>query len=539
MRGKLKPVSLIVLLAVATVLLPSQSVRADSLVGHWRFDETVAGDAADDVGDNDAVDHGNPAPSTDVPSGLDFADPRSIELDGPDYYTLERPVQDDFTICAWFKTSVVGNGTDHFVLAPILESETGGVASDFGFGIDSNGHLAYGNGDGSEDVTVSTDGAVNDNAWHHGCVTRNGTTGLAKLYVDGALDNFDTLPAGTLDSNGAAVIGNGTDGATSFVGKIDDLRTYDYILTASAIEQLYEGQDNVTPDMQCAAPQSSATTITMNCDLAVEDDVELGPVTWEARYTIEGEDDYTDVEMVDNTTGEITFTGLTPSTSYQVELRPNTNLGQLDWGYQIIATAGSNNDEDDDGIDDLDELAGPTDGDANLDNILDSLQAHVATFVSPINDKYVTLESDEDCPIVTASLVSETRNDAADSFYSYPLGLMHFVLECEEEGATASIRQLYHNADFDNFDARKYDEESDSYRTIENAHIQANESDDWEYVQLSYNVTDGGSLDQDGIEDGVIIDPAGLGISIGSPNTGVRSPADDFMRAFLPLHHDL
>ena len=48
-------------------------------------------------------------------------------------------------------------------------------------------------------------------------------------------------------------------------------------------------------------------------------------------------------------------------------------------------------------------------------------------------------------------------------------------------------------------------------------------------LQLTYNVTDGGPLDEDGLANGVIVDPVGLAAvpttSTLAPDTGYGSPA--------------
>ncbi len=176
------------LLGLGFFLCAGQTVFASlDPVGYWKFDETSAGvNAADSIGTNVGVPSGNPTPSTDVPD-VDFTDTGSMSFNGTNYFTINRPVQDDFTICAWIKTTSTGGGTNHWQSAPIMDSEVGGLANDFGFGIGNGGKLLYGNG-GSFDSQVNGVTTINDDVWHNVCAARNGTTGAVNLYVDAKLD---------------------------------------------------------------------------------------------------------------------------------------------------------------------------------------------------------------------------------------------------------------------------------------------------------------------------------------------------------------
>lgn len=159
-----------------------------------------------------------------------------------DYITITRPVQDDFSICAWINTTTVGNGTNHYQYAPILDSEVGGYVSDFGFGIDSNGKLGFGDGDGT-DYSLSGATTVSTGTWTFVCATRNKTTGLMSLYVNGALDGTKTGSKTSLTANSNARIGYGYDAPKYINGKIDDLLIYNTTLSLSDIQYLYNSSN--------------------------------------------------------------------------------------------------------------------------------------------------------------------------------------------------------------------------------------------------------------------------------------------------------
>ena len=44
----------------------------------------------------------------------------------------------DFTVSAWIKTTNVGSGTNHWTQMHVMSAESGGLANDWGFGVDGN-----------------------------------------------------------------------------------------------------------------------------------------------------------------------------------------------------------------------------------------------------------------------------------------------------------------------------------------------------------------------------------------------------------------
>ena len=56
----------------------------------------------------------------------------------------------DFTVSAWIKTTNVGSGTDHWTQMHVMSAESGGLANDWGFGVNGNGKISFGTGGGSD-----------------------------------------------------------------------------------------------------------------------------------------------------------------------------------------------------------------------------------------------------------------------------------------------------------------------------------------------------------------------------------------------------
>lgn len=186
--------------------------------------------------------------------------------------------------------------------------------------------------------------------------------------------------------------------------------------------------------------------------------------------------------------------------------------------------------EDSDDISRETENAAPNSGDANNDGILDSQQANVSSFVSPVTGKPVSLEltSTDGCFLSDVS-VKAASDLASDPEYTYPLGLLDFVVECGDDGFTATVKQHFYDAAANGFVLRKYLD--GQYATVSGATFDMQTIAGRQVLTVSYDVTDGGPLDADGIANGVIVDPAGPGVlavsaSVGAPNTGIK-PRDD------------
>lgn len=167
-------------------------------------------------------------------------------------------------------------------------------------------------------------------------------------------------------------------------------------------------------------------------------------------------------------------------------------------------------DTDSDTIADSTESAAPNSGDANNDGTPDSEQANVASFVNEVSGEYSVLEVSEECTITSVEALAEADvSNPSDSDYNYPAGMLDFVLDCGEEGFTATITQ-YHYGITGDFLVRKY-KPSTGYFTIDTASTSNQTIDNQPVKVATYQVQDGSNLDLDSEANGTIEDPAGLG----------------------------
>lgn len=195
--------------------------------------------------------------------------------------------------------------------------------------------------------------------------------------------------------------------------------------------------------------------------------------------------------------------------------------------YAQVAPFDPDFDGDGDGVTDVAENAGPNGGDANGDEVPDSEQAFVASFVSPVTSKYVTLQAGggdgPSCDITSVSLAAESHNEHQDSVYDYSLGMFDFTAECPNPGDGIYVGLMYHDEEYnEDFALRKYDPNTGEYTTPEDTYIDSFDSgDESGGVVAYYYVEDGGELDTDGLMNGTIVDPAGLAlVSSQAPDSG-------------------
>lgn len=207
-------------------------------------------------------------------------------------------------------------------------------------------------------------------------------------------------------------------------------------------------------------------------------------------------------------------------------------------------------DTDGDGTPDSTEDNGPNGGDGNADGTSDSAQGHVATVYSAGVNKYISIEAPDDVRVLTAEGISGVGL-TTDSGYSYPGGFASFVLETDP-GDTVDVTVTFHNvSSASDFIARKVsiDGSNATYSTITNATITPTTIGGQNVVNVTYSLTDGGDLDEDGVANGEIVDPVGVAsatvpatnnghLAGGAPITGslpMTGSDTDFLAGFASL----
>ncbi len=120
----------------------------------------------------------------------------------------------------------------------------------------------------------------------------------------------------------------------------------------------------------------------------------------------------------------------------------------------------------------------------------------------------------------------ESQLAKQDIGFDYPEGLVKFELLSCESGGDATIQfTVVTNLKAGEISVRKYSETLTTFTTLtdENSNVSIEEVtiDDQAALRVTYVLTDGGLLDQDGLVNGEIVDPVGVAqVALTAPNTG-------------------
>lgn len=174
-------------------------------------------------------------------------------------------------------------------------------------------------------------------------------------------------------------------------------------------------------------------------------------------------------------------------------------------------------DTDCDTILDETEKKGPNGGDANGDGVKDHLQANVATVENATTKKPVTISAaTSGCLAKITSYTSLRENVFMENkSYDFPLGLSNFTLDKNTcaNGFTAHITITYDKEYNDIKKILKFtgstvnESQTDDISSL--ATIQTSTIGGKKVTTVSYDLSDGGPLDQDNSVNGAIVDPVG------------------------------
>ena len=178
----------------------------------------------------------------------------------------------DFTVSAWIKTTNVGSGTDHWTQMHVMSAESGGLANDWGFGVNGNGKISFGTGGGS-DLTYASTTSVNSGNWIFVTATRTYSTGNIKIYVNGSSETTSGSTGNAnrvLSSNATLKIGAGDDGGATFGGNIGAVYGYNAVLTDAQVLQNYNA---TMATYGYTPPDSTAPTFTSSSSFSAAENI--------------------------------------------------------------------------------------------------------------------------------------------------------------------------------------------------------------------------------------------------------------------------
>jgi hypothetical protein len=177
--------------------------------------------------------------------------------------------------------------------------------------------------------------------------------------------------------------------------------------------------------------------------------------------------------------------------------------------------AGATADVDLDSINDADEDAavGGT-GDIDANATADASESNVAgtsnTSTATAGDSIGVAATGVCTTITDLDSITEPTGGNQDTTRQYPLGLVSFVLQCTAAGSSATVTVYFEGPAGVNYTPVKYMGGS-TYVSIPGAVITTvARPGGINLYAVTYTVTDGGSLDYDGLANGIIVDPIGL-----------------------------
>jgi hypothetical protein len=218
------------------------------LVARYNFEDTGSPgkDTSGNNNDNNCTGSSGPTEdtaSTDAAVGTYarefFGDTSICYTEGSSAFAnLSNAISGSFTVTAWVKTtsSVGSDDDDAYWGMPIWYADGTGANYTEPLSITGSKAAFTVHDENGDPTTVHSTTSVNDGNYHFIAVTRNQTTGLMSMYVDGVLEataNGTTaplIPATYFDLAG---------GNAHYTGLVDDLRIYSTNLTAGNIASLF------------------------------------------------------------------------------------------------------------------------------------------------------------------------------------------------------------------------------------------------------------------------------------------------------------
>ncbi|QBG36609.1 LamG domain-containing protein [Litorilituus sediminis] len=199
----------------------------------FHFDECSYTGAANEVIDS----VGNYAGT--AMNGLNTADAGQIEkfaqiTDDQHYVDTSVPLPSSYSVSTWFKKPTATTGNDYFVLGAMA---SGGDL----LYLDRSNSWRWGVYDGSNASNGSYSFASLDDNWHHLTLVYN--AGQTLLYIDGVqVDSVNRVPAGTLKYIATSFDQVNSSSPQGFRAPLDEFMVFDGVLSAGAIQTLYNNQ---------------------------------------------------------------------------------------------------------------------------------------------------------------------------------------------------------------------------------------------------------------------------------------------------------
>ncbi|MSY87077.1 MAG: hypothetical protein F2652_01700, partial [Actinobacteria bacterium] len=247
-------------------------------------------------------------------------------------YVLKNGVNENFSLNFWMKTTQTGiNGTQWYQGTSLLDSDVSSHINGYGLSLIGSS-VAFGVGDAAGlGTTIKSTTAVNDGAWHLVSATRNATTGLIKLYVDGTLQAQASASTGSKTATSYIYMGYYSALGSNYLnGMLDDVRVYSRELTTAEIAFLLnQGGSCTTSGALACTVTGLSNGATYLASLTATNVAGVGPISTSATFVPGG------------ASGTAPATQITPSSPYLNTFQPTSLVDQKYLVVEVTATNGT------------------------------------------------------------------------------------------------------------------------------------------------------------------------------------------------------
>jgi hypothetical protein len=162
----------------------------------------------------------------------------AAQFTGASSLSVARPVQDDFTLEAWIKTTASRKGTTFYhgngvIYADAPPGPNPAGADDFGTAI-LNDKFVF--GIGNPDTTFRSTSDVTTGEWVHVAASRSKESGEVHVLVNGVDENAtNTTQKGSLTDQPTLTVGSTLNDQNHFIGLMDEVRVWNVARTEAEI----------------------------------------------------------------------------------------------------------------------------------------------------------------------------------------------------------------------------------------------------------------------------------------------------------------
>jgi len=224
-----------------TALTPAQiawEYNQGKPIAHWRFDEGQGSTAYDESDHNN---DGSLGTGSSAPTWTTGKFNNALSFDGNDYVNCGtdsslRFTSEPFTLSAWIYSTSTSSG------AEIIANDD--VSNGYGFLTIAGGTLRF-TTRGTTDVYTDSSTTIPTNTWAHVVAIYTGSNGERKIYINGVEDASESITGSITAADDPLFIGQRADSSNYFQGKIDEVKVYNYALTAEQIKIDYNNSKAV------------------------------------------------------------------------------------------------------------------------------------------------------------------------------------------------------------------------------------------------------------------------------------------------------